>query len=99
LAQGADRLEPRGELVPLAELLGEPASDDERTVSLLREDLIALLGSPLLAEFSRAHVSVQRVEATAFLAKLTGAALGHAIGDALRARPEPHHAARLVAGV
>jgi GT2 family glycosyltransferase len=96
LRVGSQRLPPQGELTLLTNWLGDGSNYDRRTLALLRRDLVAALGSPLLHEFGRGRALVRGSEAAAFLAKLTASVVGRALGDSLRLHDEPRYRDRLL---
>jgi GT2 family glycosyltransferase len=95
------RLEPRDGLASIAAALPpmNGAAASERVVSILREELLALLAWPPLAQFARAHPAVGSAETEALVAKLIGAAAGRTVGDALRRHERPDVAQTLLLGV
>lgn len=99
LEVGAPRLEPGGELATLAAFcsIGRREAPD-RVVSQLRRDVLGLLRWAPLDRFTRAYIGVDDVAFESFVAKLAGAAVGRAVGDALRSESAAD-AAAFLAGV
>jgi hypothetical protein len=92
---------PRGELASIGAVLGEAAEPpDPAVVEALRDVLAALLGAPILKEFTQAHPWVTRAEAEAFVARAAALAVGQVLGESMRdCIADTPLAARLLTGV
>lgn len=81
-ARAADR-NPQGELARIAAIAADAATRREG-LDALRDEIASLLSWPVLHEFARAQRAVPPGDAKRFVAHLTAAAVGRALGDAYR---------------
>lgn len=101
LRAGAHPSAPPPALAGLAKFLAdvEAGNGSERCARLLRDELDAVLSWPPLDAFAQVHGAVGPAEVAPFVAKLAGAVIGRAAGDAVRRTSDAATQARLLQGV